>query len=226
MRTPNQIIWAISRSSHILTDSTKFWTYHLPSKIYSHCHNHLSFPYSTWHIWIQLAPCLPISIRNLLALCPPVTDLGTESQPQWGWGVSQYSLLSKKIYQVLDRVSRISPVIPHNGLLPTLPVFITSLWNYFKKVNFVLSTLQEPKKEEEDQLGIFQILDRLEAAADNLLSRSVILNRRISWGSSRFLTGWRLQLTICWAGQWYWTGGSAGDLPDSWQTGGCSWQSA
>ena len=110
MRTPNQIIWAISRSSHILTDSTKFWTYHLPSKIYSHCHNHLSFPYSTWHIWIQLAPCLPISIRNLLALCPPVTDLGTESQPQGGLGMSQYALPSKKINQVLDRVSRISPV--------------------------------------------------------------------------------------------------------------------
>ena len=65
----------------------------------------------------------------------------------------------------------------------------------------LLSTLQEPKKEEEEALGIFQILDKLEAAADNLLSRSVILNRRISWGSSRFLTGWRLQLTICSAGE-------------------------
>ena len=52
----------------------------------------------------------------------------------------------------------------------------------------LLSTLQEPKKEEEE-LGIFQILDRLEAAADHLLSRSVIFNRRRSWGSSRFLTG-------------------------------------
>ena len=219
MRTPNQIIWAISRSSHILTDSTKFWTYHLPSKIYSHCHNHLSFPYSTWHIWIQLAPCLPISIRNLLALCPPVTDLGTESQPQGGLGMSQYALPSKKINQVLDRVSRISPVCCQHYQS-------TSLYHFFEKVNFVLSTLQEPKKEEEDQLGIFQILGRLEDAADNLLSRSVIFNRRISWGSSRFLTDWRLQLTICLAGQWYWTGGSAGDLPDSWQTGGCSWQSA
>ena len=37
----------------------------------------------------------------------------------------------------------------------------------------LLSTLQEPKKEEE-QLGILETLDRLEAAADNLLSRSVI----------------------------------------------------
>ena len=64
----------------------------------------------------------------------------------------------------------------------------------------LLSTLQEPQKEEEEEeeeLGIFQILHKLEAAADNLLSRSVIVNRRISWGSSRFLTGWRLQLTIC-----------------------------
>ena len=175
MRTPNQIIWAISCSSHILTESTDFLDIPPTSQNILKLSHRLLFPYSTWHIWILLAPCLPISIRNLLALCLPVTDLGTESQPQWGWGVSQYSLLSKKIYQVLDRVSRISPVIPHNGLLPTLPVFITSLWNYFKKVNFVLSTLQEPKKEEEDQLGIFQILDRLEAAADNLLSRSVIL---------------------------------------------------
>ena len=40
--------------------------------------------------------------------------------------------------------------------------------------------------------GILETLDRLEAAADNLLSRLVIFNRRISWGSSRFLTGWRL----------------------------------
>ena len=40
--------------------------------------------------------------------------------------------------------------------------------------NHLLSTLQEPKKEEEEELGIFQILDRLEAAADNLLSRSEI----------------------------------------------------
>ena len=55
----------------------------------------------------------------------------------------------------------------------------------------LLRSLKEPQKEEEE-LGIFQILDRLEAAADNLLSRSVIFNRRISWGSSRFLTGWRL----------------------------------
>ena len=39
----------------------------------------------------------------------------------------------------------------------------------------LLSTLQEPKKEE-DQLGILETLDRLEAAADNLLSRSVISN--------------------------------------------------
>ena len=37
-------------------------------------------------------------------------------------------------------------------------------------------TLQKPKKEEVEELGIFQILDRLEAAADNLLSRSVIFN--------------------------------------------------
>ena len=37
----------------------------------------------------------------------------------------------------------------------------------------LLSTLQEPEKEEE-QLGILETLDRLEAAADNLLSRSVI----------------------------------------------------
>ena len=48
----------------------------------------------------------------------------------------------------------------------------------------------------DDQLGIFQILDRLEATTDNLLSRLVIFNRRISWGSSRFLKDWRLQLTI------------------------------
>ena len=61
----------------------------------------------------------------------------------------------------------------------------------------LLSSLQEPKKEEEEELGIFQILDSLEDAADNLLSRSVILYRRRSWGASRFLTGWRLQLTIC-----------------------------
>ena len=60
----------------------------------------------------------------------------------------------------------------------------------------LLRSLKEPQKEEEE-LGIFQILDRLEAAADNLLSRSVIFNRRRSWGSSRFLTGWKLQLTIC-----------------------------
>ena len=50
-------------------------------------------------------------------------------------------------------------------------------------------------------MGIFQILDRLKAAADNLLSRSVIFNRRSSWGSSRFLTDLRLQLTIYIAGQ-------------------------
>ena len=96
----------------------------------------------------------------------------------------------KKINQVLDRVSRISPVCCQHYQS-------TSLYHFFEKVNFVLSTLQEPKKEEEDQLGIFQILGRLEDAADNLLSRSVIFNRRISWGSSRFLTDWRLQLTIC-----------------------------
>ena len=48
-----------------------------------------------------------------------------------------------------------------------------------------------------DQLGILQILDRLEDAGDNLLSRLVIFEWMISWGSSRFLTGWRLQLTIC-----------------------------
>ena len=64
-------------------------------------------------------------------------------------------------------------------------------------------------------MGIFQILDTLEAVSDNLHSRSVIFNRRISWGSSRFLTGWRLQLTIYKAGQWYLTGGAAGDPPDS-----------
>ena len=34
----------------------------------------------------------------------------------------------------------------------------------------LLSILQDPQKEEEE-LGIFQILDRLEAIADNLLSR-------------------------------------------------------
>ena len=66
-----------------------------------------------------------------------------------------------------------------------------------KEPPLLLSTLQEPKIEEEDQLRIFQILDRLEAVADYLLSRSVIFNRRRSWGASRFLTDWKLQLTIC-----------------------------
>ena len=63
----------------------------------------------------------------------------------------------------------------------------------------LLSTLQEPKKEEE-QLGILEIRDRLEAAVDHLLSRLVIFKWRISWGSSRFLTDWRMQLTISSAG--------------------------
>ena len=79
-----------------------------------------------------------------------------------------------------------------------------------------LSTRQEPEPEpEEEQLGILETLDRLEAAADSLLSRSVKINKMISWGSSRFLTGLRLQLTIYKAGQWYLTGGAAGDPPDS-----------
>ena len=37
-----------------------------------------------------------------------------------------------------------------------------------------------PVEQDDQQLGILQILDRLEAVADNLLSRSVIFNRRIS----------------------------------------------
>ena len=143
MRTPNQIIWAISCSSHILTESTDFLDIPPTSQNILKLSHRLLFPYSTWHIWILLAPCLPISIRNLLALCLPVTDLGTESQPQWGWGVSQYSLLSKKIYQVMDRVSRRSPVIPNNGLLPTVSVHKSVSVFFYKFIfyTFVFYTL-------------------------------------------------------------------------------------
>ena len=59
-----------------------------------------------------------------------------------------------------------------------MPEIILKIFSHEERAKVsppLLSTLQEPKKEEE-QLGILETLDRLEAAADNLLSRSVISN--------------------------------------------------
>ena len=52
----------------------------------------------------------------------------------------------------------------------------------------------------DDQLGIFQILDRLEATTDNLLSRSVIF-KEDQLGFLQIPDRLELQLTIYKAGQ-------------------------